>query len=136
MKLIDPWEIEISDSIEHGSSPDVARAFTIIRWAYHGDLRPLSAALKSDDAIDDAVLTFLALMIDSGRLQVKPRHGHPVKPETVARDLLVAYAYEEKDETETSDAAIERLADAMAMSTQSVRQAITRKRKYDKRNAS
>jgi hypothetical protein len=135
MKLIDPWEIEISDAIEHGAKPDVARAFTVIRWAYHGDLRPLSAALKSDP-VDDAVLAFLGDMIDKGRLQMKPRSGHPVNPEVVARDILVATAYEAKDEDEKSGDAIKRLADAMAMSTQSVRQAITAKRKFDKRNAS
>jgi hypothetical protein len=63
------WEVEIAHSIEQGCTPDVARAFTIIRWAYHGDLQPLSAAIKGG-SLHDAVLGFLADMIDKDRLQM------------------------------------------------------------------
>jgi hypothetical protein len=76
------WEVEIAHSIEQGCAPDVARAFTVIRCAYHGDLQPLAGAIKAG-SLHDAVLGFLADMIDMGRLQMVPRgRGHPKMPES------------------------------------------------------
>jgi len=125
------WEVEIADNIEQGCAPDVARAFTVIRWAYHGDLRPLADAIKAG-SLHDAVLGFLADMIDKGRLQMVPRgRGHPKMPETFARDLVAASAYGAKDKGKGSDAAIERIAAVMGISSQLVRQAITRLRKHN-----
>jgi hypothetical protein len=125
------WEVEIAHSIERGCVADVARAFTIIRWAYHGDLRPLAAAIRAD-SLHDAVLGFLADMIDKDRLQMVPRSsGHPKMPETFARDLVAASVYRAKDEGKGSDAAIERIAAVMGISSQIVKQAITRLRKHN-----
>jgi hypothetical protein len=129
--LIELWEVEIAHSIERGCAPDVARAFTIIRWAYHGDLRPLAGAIKTG-SLHDAVLGFLADMIDKDRLQMVPRgRGHPKMPETFARDLVAASAYEAKDKGKGSDAAIERIAAVMGISSQIVKQAITRLRRHN-----
>jgi hypothetical protein len=125
------WEVEIAHSIEQGCAPDVARAFTIIRWVYHGDLRPLADAIKAG-SLHDAVLGFLADMIDRGRLQMVPRgRGHPKMPETFARDLVAASAYGAKGKGRGSDAAIERIATVMGIRSQLVKQAIIRLRKHN-----
>jgi hypothetical protein len=126
-----PWEIEIEYSIDQGTKPDIARAFTIIRWAYNGDLRPLAWACRQPDRLDDAVLGFLAELIDNDRLRVVPRkRASPKKPETFARDLVASLAYDRADGG--SEAAFEKIADMMGMSHQSVRQAVTRWRKGKK----
>jgi hypothetical protein len=123
------WEVEIAGWIEGGLPSDAARALTIMRWAYHGDLRPLSAEIKAGPPFDGALLVFIAEMIDNGRLQMKPKgRGSPKKPETFARDYIAALAYEAKDEGESSDEAIERIASVIGISPQSIRRAITRKR--------
>jgi hypothetical protein len=125
----EPWEIEIAHHIKQGSKPDVARPFTMIRWAYHGDLRPLAAAIK-EGHVPDEVLCFLAEMIDAGRLQMKPRRrGRPQMPEAFARNLGAAFAYEAKSSDESSDEAFKRIAAMLAKSPESVRHAVTRKRK-------
>jgi hypothetical protein len=126
------WEIEIAKCIKEGEDPVIARAFTIIRWAYLGDLRPLAVAINKGHAIDDAVLGFLADMIKKGRLQMKPkpgRRGSPNTPETYARDLIAGAAYEAKDPNEGSDEAFERIGGVIGVSPQVVRQAVTHWRK-------
>jgi hypothetical protein len=95
---------------------------------YHGDFRPLAAAIRDSSAIDDAVLGLLARMIDDGRLSAKPyRSGRRRSPANFARDLRAALLYESR--TDRSDAAFQRIADTLGMSHQSVRQAVTRWRK-------
>jgi hypothetical protein len=131
MKTEELWETEISWWIEGGLPPDIARGLTIMRWAYYGDLRPLSETIKAGPPFDPALLGFLVEMIDSGRLQVKqPRRGSPKRPQAFARNLLAAIAYEEKDGSESSEEAFERIASILGISPQSVRQAVTRKRKH------
>jgi hypothetical protein len=125
----EPWEIDIAHLMERGMEHEDARAFTIIRWAHHGDLRPLARALLSGP-LDKAVTGFLVDMIQKDKLRVvHRRRGPPKKPEAFAKNLVAALAYEDKDAAEGSDAAIERIAATLGMSHQSVRQAITRKRR-------
>jgi len=129
MKLSELWKIETGRWIMAGFPPDIAEGLTIIRWALLGDLRPLSAALKSPP-IDPALLGFIVEMIDTGRLQMKqPRRGSPKRAEALARNVLAAFAYEAKPDCETSDEAFDRIANALGISHQAVRLAVTRSRK-------
>jgi hypothetical protein len=69
-------------------------------------------------------------MIHKDKLRVvHRRRGPPKKPDAFARNLVAALAYESKDAEERSDAAIERIAEELGISHQSVRQAITNSRK-------
>jgi hypothetical protein len=121
------WDIETQYWIDDDFPPEVAHWLTVVRWMHQGDLRPLAAAIRKGD-VDPAVLRALARMIDDGRLRIEPRRrGSPKKPETFARDLLLTRAYEAK--ADGSDAAFERIAEAIRMSPQVVRQAVTRWRK-------
>jgi hypothetical protein len=126
----DPWEIEIAYWINHrGTDPDKARAFVIIRWMWHGDLRPLAAAIGEGHVLHQGVLNWLARMIDEDRLTIKRnRHGRPKPPDKFARDIVAALLYEDRT-TDNSKDAFKEIADILSMSHQSVRQAVTRWRK-------
>jgi hypothetical protein len=126
----DPWDTEIAHYVNDGSELHMARTFAILRWMYHGDFRPLAAAIKDGSAIDDAVLGLLARMIDEGRLTAKPsRRGRPQRPDKFPRDLYAALLYESLNEKKNSEAGFQYVADTVGMSHQSVRQAVTRLRK-------
>jgi hypothetical protein len=122
------WEIETEFWIDRDFPPEVAHWLTIVRWMEQGDLRPLAAAIRKGD-VDRAVLNHVVKMIDANRLRVVPRkRGSPKKPEALARDLLLARAYESRPGK--SETRIEDIAKAVGMSHQVVRQAITRWRKF------
>src|SRR5712671_3473420 len=104
-----PWDIEITFYInKRGIDPDKARTFTILRWLWLGDLRPLEAAIVEGHEIDQAVLNTLADMISSDtsrsgkpppyRLKAVPlRQGRPKKPEHFARAFIATLAYDAED---------------------------------------
>jgi hypothetical protein len=49
------WEIEEAFyTNKRGIDPEKAHIFVILRWMYHGDFRPLAAAIREGGAIDDA----------------------------------------------------------------------------------
>jgi|SRR6516164_5919387 hypothetical protein len=125
------WEIEEAFFIDRGTKSDRARAFVIIHWALLGDLRPLAWAIRKDHAIDKAVLAFLVKLIEDERLRVVPsKRGSPKKPETLARDLLAAFAYEHQASAGGSEAIFEKIASVLCISDKSIRQAVTRWRKH------
>jgi hypothetical protein len=125
------WDIETQYWIDDDFPPEVAHWLTIVRWMHQGDLRPLAAAIRKGN-VDPAVLSVIAKMIDEGWLRVvRSRRGSPKKPETFARDLVAALAYEAKGD-EGSDEAFERIASAIVVSPQVVRQAVSRWRKHKK----
>jgi hypothetical protein len=130
----EPWEIETAFYINaRGIDPDKARIFTIIRWMWNGDLRPLEAAIVEGHELDPAVLNTLADLISNGRLQVQPlRRGRPKKPELFARKVAAALAYE--SESGKSDEAFNRIAKAIGTSDRTVRQAVTALRKAQSAN--
>jgi hypothetical protein len=106
----------------------------IFRWLWHGDLRPLVAAIDEGRQLPQAVLNLLANLIDEGRVTIKPRkRGAPKKPDKDARNIVAALAYE--NHPGNSDEAFAEIADAIGISEKSVRQAVTawrkRKRKSD-----
>jgi hypothetical protein len=119
------WDIEEAFYINHrGVDPEKARIFVILRWLSLGDLRPLAAAIDEGHQLDQAVLNLLANLIDEGRITIKPRkRGAPKKPDKTARDIVAALAYE--NHPGNSDEAFAEIADAIGMSEQSVRQAVT-----------
>jgi hypothetical protein len=126
----DPWEVEVAYYINVCQlDPVDARAWTIIRWMYLGDLRPLSAEIKKQGtAIDGAVLGSLERMIDEGLLTVKPRgRGRPTQPATTIRNTLAALRHENRD-IKSADA-IQAIADEFGMSDELVRRAIRHRRK-------
>jgi hypothetical protein len=125
----DPWDIEVAYWTNHrGVDPDIAHAFVIIRWMWHGDLRPLAAAIEEGHVLHQGVLNWLARMIEEGRLTVKRnRHGAPKPPDKFARDIVAALLYERR--TNNSKDAFKEIAATLSMSHQSVRQAVTRWRR-------
>ena len=138
-----PWEIEVAFyTNERGVDPDKARIFTMLRWLYYGDLRPLEAAIDEGREIDRAVLNFLADMISSDpsrlgepppyRLEaVKLSRGRPIKPELFVRGHIAAREYEHSRalQAEGSDEGFERIGKKYGISPQTVRQAVTAARK-------
>lgn len=135
----EPWDIEIAFYINHrGIDPDKARTFTIIRWMWLGDLRPLEAAIVERHSLDQAVLNLLADMIsgDASRFGKPPpyrlrtttlRKGRRKRPEHGARNIVAALAYEHEDGK--SDEVFERIGRAIGKTDRTVRQAVTAWRK-------
>jgi len=142
---LEPWEIEVAFYTDNlGLDPDEARTFTILRWLYHGDLRPLQAAIVEGRKIDGAVFVFLVDMISGdtrrlGRpppycLKAVPLHrGRPKKPELDARRIIAALAYERQ--TGKSDEKFERVARAIGTSDRTVRREVTASRKAQNKRA-
>jgi hypothetical protein len=137
-----PWEIEVAFyTNEWDWDEDDARAFMMERWLYHGDLRPLGAAIVERREIHPAVLNLLADMISGGtsrfgkpppyRLKAeKVRRGRSKKPELFARSLVAAGEYERH--AGNSDEGFERIAKELGIGPRSVRQAVTALRKRAK----
>jgi hypothetical protein len=135
----DPWEIQIAYWTAKGSDPDKARIATTVLWMYHGDLRPLRAAIAQSVTVqspvrDEAILGCLAMLIDEGRLIVKPLgRNRPKSPDKFPRDLAAAYLYEEEVSTnKTSEEAFNIVAQKFGVSEDTVRKAVTQFRKSGK----
>jgi hypothetical protein len=123
-----PWEIEIAILKSNGIDPEKARTVTIMRWMWMGDLRPLAWSIDQEHDLPPGVLNLLHDLIVEDRLTLKPRkHNAPKRPGKFARDYIAALAYEEHDGK--SDEAFAYIANAIGMSKQTVRQAVTRLRK-------
>jgi hypothetical protein len=90
------WDIEEAFYINHrGVDPDMARTIVVFRWLWHGDLRPLAAAINEGHQLEQAVLNLLANLIGEDRVTIKPRkRGSPRKPDKSARNIVAALAYE------------------------------------------
>jgi predicted component of type VI protein secretion system len=128
------WEIEIAFyTNKRGIDPERARILTIFRWMYHGDFRPLASAIWEGHVLDEAVLNLLAQMIDEDRLKLVPRkgRGRPKAPETLARNVVAALAYETAQRP--GKEAFEEIASALGTSEQTVRQAVTAWRKAERK---
>ena len=127
----DPWEIEISIWMQRGHSAENARAFTILRWMYNDDLRPLSAAIHNGDVLDEAILNCLAMMIDEGRIGPKGRErGRRRSPDTLSRDYVAKLLYDAEIATgKTSEEAFNEVARQLPASVETVRKAVTQLRK-------
>jgi hypothetical protein len=124
------WDIEAEFYVnKHGIDPDKARAVAMFRWLWHGDLRPLEAAISEGRPLPQCVLNLLADMIADGRLRVAGRRGRPKKPERSMRDYVAALAYEREDGA--SNEAFDRIAKLIGKSDRTVRQAVTAWRKHD-----
>jgi hypothetical protein len=126
------WNDEIAFYIEkHGVDPEEARIVTILRWTYHGDLRPLAEAI-SEEQVPKEALNLIYDMIAEGRLRVVPRkhRGRPKSPAAWARRTGAASVYEQARLSGfSSKEAFEQIAEAVGMSEQNLRQAVTAWRK-------
>jgi hypothetical protein len=130
----EPWDIEIDHAIKGGCDPHKAHTGVIMYWMWHGDLRPLAWAIRKGHQLHQGVFDMLAVMAMEGRLKVIPgKRGRPKKPEANIRNLIAAMAYEESDGN--SGEVFDHIAEAVGMSHQTVRKAVTahRKRKSAKR---
>jgi hypothetical protein len=130
-----PWDTEIAYYInKRDIEPQKALTFTILRWMYHGDLRPLAAAIVDGYELDEAVLNMLAGLIREGRLNVVPkRKGRPKDPSKFSRNIVAGLAYD--GHAGKSDEAFASIAKAIGRSESSVRQAVTALRKRQKQTA-
>jgi hypothetical protein len=128
------WDIETAFYVKSCAiDPDKARTFTMFRWLWLGDLRPLEAAIVEGREIPQAVLNLLADMIADDLVGKSPpyrlkavsrRRGRPKEPGTAIRNRIAALAYETED-GEKSDEAFKRIAAALGTSHQTIRQAVT-----------
>ncbi len=127
----DWWDDEIALHIKRGIDPEKARIFTIMRWMYHGDFRPLAEAIRDGQVLDDAILGLLAQLIDEGRLKLAHAKRHrPKSPMAQARRIAAATLYQDAlSAGYSSGEAFEKLAAALGMSEQNIRQAVTALRK-------
>jgi hypothetical protein len=119
------WDIEIAFyTDEHGMSALDARTFTICRWMWLGDLRPLADVIEKGGPLDPPLINMLVEFIHEDRLRVAKRgRGRPKKPDRFARNLVVARAYEAAGGK--SDKVFDYLAKAIGKSDRTVRQAVT-----------
>ena len=118
------WDSSAFYTDELGMPALDARTFTICRWMYHGDLRPLADALD-EGPLDAPVIDMLVKLIREDRLRVAPRkRGSPKKPERAGRDIAAALAYEAHPGK--SDEAFHDIAEMIGMSEKTVRNAVTR----------
>jgi len=121
------WEVEIAFFIDEcGLPPLDARSFTICRWMWNGDLRPLAASLEAGP-LDAPVAAMLARLIREDRLQVRGKRGAGRKPERTGRDIIAALEYEQHPCK--SDEAFSEIAEALGVSEQTIRNAVTKWRK-------
>jgi hypothetical protein len=131
------WNDEIAFYIEKsGVDPEEARIITILRWMYHGDFRPLAEAI-SEEQVPKEALNLLYDMIVQGRLKVAHRkyRGRPPSLEARARRIGVARVYEEARLSGfSSEAAFEQIAEAVGMSEQNLRQAVSAWRKVQRKS--
>jgi hypothetical protein len=130
------WDVETEFYInERGIDPDMARKIVILRWMWHGNFKPLIAAIRAGHSLDKDVLDMLASMLEGRenhpvRLQpVSHRRGRSraQRPEKVIRDLIAARAYEAEDGK--SDEVFASIGKAIGKSDRTVRQAVTARRK-------
>jgi|SRR5215813_5976275 len=123
-----PWDTEIAFYMNYrGFDQTKALTFTILRWMYQGDLRPLADAIIQGYVIDEAVLNLLARLILDERISVSQGHGRPRKSELFARKIIAALWY--KPEA-NSEAEFEHIADTLGVSHQTVRHAVTAFRRH------
>ena len=140
------WNHEIEFYVSEGSTLDDARTFTILRWMWEGDLRPLQYAINEGWKLDDAVLLMLADLISdkpishpfTARYQIKAtqrtKQGRKKSPEKLGRDYELGTLYEQRGID--SEPAFEAMAKAIGVSPKTVRQAVTSWRKLQRmRNA-
>jgi hypothetical protein len=130
------WNDEIAFYIEKcGVDPETARIVTILRWTYHGDFRPLAEAI-SEEQVPKEVLNLLYDMIAEGRLRAVHRkyQGRPKSPAAQARKIGIASVYEKARLSGfSSKGAFEQIAEAVGMSEQNLRQAVTAWRKAQRK---
>jgi hypothetical protein len=92
----DWWNEEIALYVKGGADPEKARIVTILRWMYHGDFRPLAAAII-ERQIPEEALTLLVQMIDEDRLKLAHAKRHrPKSPMAQARRIAAARLYQER----------------------------------------
>src|SRR5262245_24597965 len=124
-----PWDIEIDRAVKRGIDERKARTFTIYRWMWHGDFRPLITGIRDNEDIDHHLLNeFIAYMALEGRLTVTRKRGRPRNPEAAVRNIVAGIAYEQT-EGSSSDERFDRIAGIVGTSHQRVRQAVTAHRK-------
>jgi hypothetical protein len=133
------WDIEIAYYVNKlGVDPEKARTVVILQWLWHGDLRPLEAAIAEGHELDQGVLNLLADMISGSareggkpppyRLKAVPlRPGRKKARENGIRNLVAALAYEDEriSSGSASDEVFDRIAKAIGTSHQTVRKAVT-----------
>jgi hypothetical protein len=130
-----PWDYEINLLAEQeGMNPWVAKSHVIMKWMKAGDFRPLLAQIKKEGVLRGPALGLLVQMIERGELAFKKGRGHPNDPEASARDQFAADTYEEflKDAEVASDDLFRTIGKVTGSSVESVRQAVTTKRRKPK----
>jgi hypothetical protein len=127
-----PWDYEINLMAEQeGMNVHKAKSLVIMKWMKAGDLRPLLAAIKKEGVLRGPALELLVQMIQSGQLAFKKDRGHPPDPEAAVRDQFAADTYEDfpKDHQVGSDDLFRAIGSVAGVSGESVRQAVTNKRR-------
>jgi hypothetical protein len=129
-----PWDYEINLLAEQeGMNPWVAKSHVIMKWMKAGDFRPLLAQVRKEGVLRGPALGLLVQMIERGELRFKKGRGHPQDPEAAARDAFAADTYEDFQNNElekpSSGDLFRTIGTVTGSSEESVRQAVTTKRK-------
>ena len=129
-----PWDYEIALRVDQGMSHHDAKSFVVMRWMRAGDFRPLAAMIRKEGLLRGPIVGLLAGMIDTGQLTVKQGRGRPQDPEAFVRDEFAADTYEDfqKYYEVASDDLFECLGSISGVSPESIRQAVTARRRPKK----
>jgi hypothetical protein len=131
---LEPWEYQIASLAEVGGDEYEVRDKVVMEWMQAGDFRPLLWMIKKQGHLRGAVLNLLAQMLADGQLTLKAGRGPPQDPEAAVAHQYAADAYEDcRNDPElkelSSDDLFDVVGSAFGSSEQSVRQAVTAKRK-------
>ena len=102
------WDLEAWFYVNRrGIDREEARIFVILRWMWHGDFRPLAAAIWEGGegaVLHDVILCQLAKFIDEGRLKLVHNRKHrPKDPGTGIKRIMSALVYETSDQPSSSE---------------------------------
>ena len=112
-----------------------------MRWMKAGDFRPLLAAIRKTGLLRGPTLGLLAEMLETGQLAFKKGRGRRHDPEAAVRDQFAADTYEHFSDPDDdgvkavmrSDDLFSTIGSVISKSEESVRQAVTSRRKPKRR---
>jgi hypothetical protein len=122
-----PWEIEEAYFVqERGVDPGIAHSIVVHRWIWHGNYKPLAAAIRAGKKLNDAVLDLLAQQIEEGKLTLRrQKGGRPRDLPAQIRNIRAALTYE----AAPGNATVAHLADVLNTSEETIRKAVTASRR-------
>lgn len=135
---LEPWDWEMNLLHDQGMDPYKAECLVITKWMKAGNFKPMLASIRENKVLRGPALGLLVKMIESGQLTFKKGRGRPPDPEAAVRNLLSADTYEDflkeeqdflRDHRVNSEGLFRAIGSLGGRSEESIRQAVTAKRK-------